>query len=150
MKDNDNIFLIYDPPVINEATDDPRMSVGPDSWRMGADMGTDAFDWRIWQDTSFGRTLTSRLRSSGLNVSVFDAGKTLSVTAGLEDSATGKTVTKTFIVVFAQPKKKGDLIPGYGKIWNSSTKFRTFSNIDQVANYVSSYVKSLVGVVRSR
>ncbi len=149
MEDNDNIFLIYDPPI-NEGTDDPRMSVGPDSWRMGSDMGTDAFDWRTWQDTSFGRTLTNRLHSAGINVSVFDAGKTLSVTAGLEDSATGKTVTKTFIVVFAQPKKKGDAIPGYGMIWKSSTKFRTFSSIDQVANYVSSYVRSLVSVVKTR
>ena len=66
---------------------------------------------------------------------VTDFGKWVVVTVGCHNHASGRTSTKTFLVVFEHK--------GNGIVVSSSTKWRSISGLDQAASYIRSACSSL-------
>lgn len=96
------------------------------------------YDWRVWSSAGFGRRLQNALpKSNGYYSEVLDCGKYVVVKASYTNVATGKTVGKQFIVVFDNANK------GDGKVFSTSTKWRTISSVEQATSYISSYISSL-------
>lgn len=97
-----------------------------------------AFDWRLWNSAGFGRQLQGMLHAGGgYAFEVTDMGKYVSCRASYHNLATGKTVAKTFIMAFDNPKL------GNGKVFATSTKWRTISNVNQAANYINQTIRSM-------
>lgn len=96
------------------------------------------YDWRLWTASGYGRRLQSYLQGgNGYSYEVTDMGKYVVVHATFHNLATGKTVSKTFVIAFDNPKI------GDGKVFATSTKWRTVSNVDQAANYIKSTIQSM-------
>ena len=107
---------------------------------MGPKGVINAYDWRVWSNAGFGRMLRNSLPSgAGYWSEVLDCGKYLSVKVGYSSVATGKSVSKTFLIVFDDPRQ------GDGTIYATSTRWRTISNYSQAASYIGSVIKNLSG-----
>lgn len=97
-----------------------------------------AYDPRLWTGSGYGRRLQSYLRSGdGYSFEVTDMGQYVAVRGSFHNLGTGKTVSKTFIIAFDNPKV------GDGRVFATSTKWRTVSNVDQAANYIKSTIQSM-------
>lgn len=98
----------------------------------------DRYDWRLWTGSGYGRRLQSYLSGGGgYSYEVTDMGQYVVVRASFHNLGTGKTVSKTFVIVFENPRI------GDGKVFATSTKWRTVSNVDQAANYIKSTIQSM-------
>lgn len=125
---------------INEAADGRYM--GRSNTHGAADQGPggmiNRYDWRVWSGSGYGKRLQAALGGgNGYAFEVTDMGQYVSVRATYHNSATGKTVSKTFIIVFDDPKF------GDGRIFATSTKWRTISSLDQAASYIRSTIQSM-------
>lgn len=101
-------------------------------------------DPRVWSAASFGRRLISGLpQTNGYYSEVLDCGKYVVCKASYVNPATGKGVSKQFVVVFDNPKT------GDGNVFCTSTKWRTISSVDQAVNYIGSYIKALAGTTNN-
>lgn len=124
---------------INEA--DGRI-VGRQGNTGAVDMGPggiiNKYDWRVWNGAGFGRQLSGQLGGGrGYAYEVSDMGQYVSCRASYHSVATGKTISKTFVISFENPKV------GDGKVFATSTKWRTISNVGQAANYIKSTIQAL-------
>lgn len=97
-----------------------------------------AYDWRLWSASGFGNRLRGMLSAGDGKKSfeVTDMGAYVVVRAAYHSTATGEGRTKTFVIAFDDPKV------GDGKIFTTSTKWRTFSSVQQAASYINSTVNS--------
>lgn len=112
--------------------------ITPNGREFGPNGMPQAVDWRVWSAAGFGRRLQNTLgRDPDYWAEVTDCGKYVTVTAGYHSVGAGRSNTKTFIIVFDDPKL------GDGKIFVTSTKWRTISSLDQAASYIGSVVRSL-------
>lgn len=97
----------------------------------------DAYDWRLYNGAGFGRQLQSLLGGgNGYSYEVTDMGKYVSVRGTYHNLAKGTSRSKVFVVAFEDPKI------GDGKVFATSTKWRTISNVGQAANYIKSTIQS--------
>lgn len=97
-------------------------------------------DFKIWTNSGFGRRLINGLpQGNGYSSEVLDCGKYVSCKVNYVNPSTGKGVSKQFVVVFENPKF------GDGKVFCTSTKWRTISSVDQAISYMGSYIRSLAG-----
>lgn len=95
-------------------------------------------DWRLFSGSGYGRRLQSSLPGgNGYSYDVTDMGKYVVVRGTGHNLATGKTVSKTFVIVFEDPKY------GDATVFATSTKWRTVSTVDQAASYIRSTIQSL-------
>lgn len=95
------------------------------------------YDWRLYSGSGYGRQLQAFLSGgNGYSYEVTDMGQYVVVRGTYHNLATGKTTSKTFVIVFDDPKT------GDGKIFATSTKWRTVSSINQAANYIKSTIQS--------
>lgn len=102
------------------------------------------YDWRVWNGAAFGRQLQGMLRSGGgYNFEVTDMGQYVACRASYHCVSTGKSISKVFIVAFDNPKL------GDGKVFATSTKWRTISTVQQAANYINSAIRSYQGWAES-
>lgn len=131
---------LYIKKPINESSD-PRIQgtkgytglkdYGPDGW-------INRYDPKIWNAAGFGQRLQRMFSmSSQFSIKVTDCGQYLSVTTSYHNIQSGVTKSKTFIIVFEDPKR------GDGKIFSTSTKWRTISNVDQAYSYIYSATKAM-------
>ncbi len=132
----DVILIIQQP--INEA--DGR-TAGRRNYSSAGDSGPGVYpgmyDWRVWDAAGFGRQLQRALSTEpGYAAEITDFGQYVSARVSYHNVATGKAVSKTFVIAFESPKW------GDGKVYASSTKWRTISNISQAAQYIKSYISS--------
>lgn len=103
---------------------------------VGADSGPGRYigapDPKMYANTNFGKSLRNMINGfgSGFFGEVSDFGKWVVVTVGYHDYITGKTSSKTFLIVFE--------IKGDGIVLSTSTKWRTISGVDQAASYIRS------------
>ena len=139
----DTVLILQHP--INEA--DAR-NFGKKGNHGVQDMGPggiiNAYDWRVWSGSGFGRRLQNSLNAgNGYAFEVSDMGQYVSVRASYHCHGTGKTISKTFIIAFDDPKW------GDGKIFATSTKWRTISNVDQAASYINQAIRSYTGAATS-
>ena len=136
---NDPIFI----QIINPINESDGRIVGRSGATGSYDKGpfyAGQYDWRVWNASSFGKQLQSYLGGgSGYNYCVTDMGKYVSVLATYHNSSTGKSVQKSFIVVFENPKV------GDATVFATSTKWRTVSNVGQVSNYIKQTIQSMIG-----
>lgn len=131
MKEEPTILIFEDDTRILGRTQRGNRDLGPNN-------NPGQPDWKVWAVTGFGRRLQHMLgRDSDYWAEVTDCGQYVAVTAGYHSVGAGRSNTKTFIISFDNPKY------GDGKIFSSSTKWRTISNIDQAASYISSVIRSL-------
>ena len=98
----------------------------------------DAYDWRLYNGAGFGRRLQSMLGGgNGYSYEVTDMGKYVSVRGTYHNLAKGTSRSKVFIVAFDNPKV------GDGKVFATSTKWRTISNVEQAASYIKTTIQAL-------
>ena len=124
--------------VVNNLNEDDRYHArrSPDSSPKGPGIYVGLEDPKMHANNNFGRALRDQLKGmTGSVVKVSDFGKYVSVDVGFHDYITGRTSTKTFLIVF---EYKGD-----GLVFSSSTKWRTISGVDQAVSYIRSACSSL-------
>ena len=111
---------------------------------MGPNGIINKFDWRVWNGAGFGRQLLGQLGGGrGYSFEVTDMGQYVSCRASYHCVATGKTISKSFIIAFENPKV------GDGKVFATSPKWRTISNVGQAANYIKSTIQALASQAES-
>lgn len=135
--------VLYIDRPINEMFD-PRTvgKKGPQGASLTGPGGkTSLTDYRAWSSAGFGQRLQSSLASLGRGYSaeVTDFGQYVSVRASYHNTVTGKTISKTYVVVF------DDINSGDGRVMVTSQKWRSISSFDQAASYIGSSIRSYSG-----
>jgi hypothetical protein len=144
----DGVLVLNEP--INEGNLDQVMGLGGADVRAtsaatGPHADRDAYsDYYYYQDPklfanwSFGKQLQNNLTNVGYGYSaeVADFGRYVTCKISYSNPPTGKTASKTFLVVFDPDGKTGN-------IFQNSNRYRTFSGVTQAASYIKSSVSSL-------
>lgn len=140
MKDIDTI--LYIDPMINEADEyNDRYytdKVADPSYKgKGKYLNVDVDDPRLYSTMAFGRSMQSELNNMGPEYSgeVTDFGKWVVVKINHHDFVSGRTSSKTFLVVF---KQKGN-----GIVLSTANKWRSISGYGQAINYIRSACQAL-------
>lgn len=131
---------------INEAISDPRnysrevpsIQVNPQGIYIGRK------DPKLMASWAFGKVLQRDLNSMGAGFScqVLDCGGEVAVTITHNTSDTGKSASKSFIIVF-------DDKSGKGIVKSSSTRWRTISGVGQAVSYIRSVGSALANYTNS-
>lgn len=124
-------ILVFDEPI-NEAS---RIKPGMADGSMHGPGGVvDIDDPKLRANDSLGRYIQQSLTSMGYGFwgEVSDFGKWVVVTVGHHNYITGKTATKTFLIVFNHDKRYTSVV------MTSSTKWRTITSYDQAVSYIKS------------
>ena len=124
---------------ITEAFGDERSytGVGP-----GRDVGKVPYMWyddpRLYASNAFGKLIQNDLNNWKQNFSakVTDFGKWVVVEVTCHNHITGRSASKTFLVVFDGGPKGTD--KGGGMILSTANKWRTISGYAQAASYIKS------------
>lgn len=97
----------------------------------------DTYDPKLYDMFSFGNSLRQSLNSMGTGFSceVTDFKKWVVVTVHHSNILTGKSASKTFLVVF-NPDKDGIVL-------STHNRYRTISGVDQAASYIRSACNAL-------
>lgn len=131
----DAILVLNEP--INEAT---RIVKGyPSGAEHGPGNYVDIDNPQLYMTNNIGRYLSNAFTNLGQGYwgEVSDFGKWIIVTAGHHNYATGRSSTKTFLIVFNHDKNYSSVV------MSSSTKWRTITSPDQAISYIKSYVSQL-------
>lgn len=138
MKKYDAILCVQEP--INEGGYDDRRYATKNP--QGNDRGlispyVNYDDPKMYANFSFGQTLQSRLNDMGKEYSakVTDFGKWVVAEVSHVNVVTGRSSSKTFLIVF---QNKGD-----GMVLSTHNKYRTISGVEQAASYIRSAASAL-------
>lgn len=101
-------------------------------------------DPSIWNFNSFGNSLQQSLSDigRGFEVEVTDFKKCIVVRSTYHNYVTGRSASKTFLIIFDNPK-------GDGIVMNTSAKWRSINGYSQAASYIKSSVQSLKNLTSS-
>lgn len=104
-------------------------------------------DWdnpKYYSQFSFGNTLQSMLSGlgKGFSAKVTEFGKWVVVDITYHNSMTGRSASKTFLIVF---QMKGD-----GIVLSTHNKYRSISGVSQAASYIRSAVSPLQNSTQSK
>ena len=142
----DTVLYVTEP--INEGNYDDRSHGNelPDArikWSKGGSYNYD--DPRLYANNAFGRVIQNELNSwkQGYSSKVTDFGKWVVVEVTYHHHVTGRSASKTFLVVFDGGPKGTD--KGGGMILSTANKWRTVSGATQAV----SYIKSASGALES-
>lgn len=104
----------------------------------------DSPDYKLLDAYTFGKVVRSSLAnlSAGYFSNVIDYGKYVIVTIGYNNSITGRSASKTYLIVF---QSKGD-----GVILSTSNKYRTISGAQQAISYIKSAASVLQNQTTSK
>jgi hypothetical protein len=141
IKEYDAILEVnYNLNDLNEGIDDRNYASNPVS---GADKPikgnySNYIDPKFYSSWSFGRQLRSILNGmgSGYSSEVTDFGQEIVVRVTHSDTVTGRSSSKTFLIIFTDKK-------GNAMVKNHSNKWRSVSGIDQAASYIRSICSNL-------
>lgn len=128
--------VLYVEPLINE--DDRYYTTKvPDASFKGKTQYVNWDDPKLWSPTAFGRIMQSELNSigGGFSAEVTDFGKWVVCKINHHNFVTGRTSSKTFLIVF---KQKGD-----GIVLSTANKWRSISGYGQAVSYIKSAAQSL-------
>lgn len=134
--------ILYVEQPINEASYDKRVyNNGKNKYLSGPkgfNMYPDADDPMLYNAYSFGNAVRQNLQNIGNGVSckVTDFKKWVVVEISHHDTITGKTSSKTFLIVFTKDK-------GSGIVLSTNNRFRTISGADQACSYIRSACSAL-------
>lgn len=136
-------ILYVENPCINES--DERLYAK----RIPGDVGGfsqyfDTDDPKLYTQFSFGNSLRSLLSnmSSGFSAEITDFKKWVTVRVTHNNILTGKSSSKTFLIVF---KSKSD-----GIVLSTHNKYRTISGVDQAASYIRNVCNSLTNETNNK
>lgn len=136
MKKYDAILYVTPEETINEVDrkNASRSPIGQDKYFKNA------WDWddpKLYDQFSFGQTLKSALNGLGAEWScnVTDFNKWVVVEMSHHNSITGRTSSKTFLVVFQEK--------GNGIVLSTHNKYRSISGVEQAISYIRNTSSSL-------
>lgn len=142
----DTILICNIDDIISEAHGDDRIHTH-DIPR--ADKGIVPYLWyddpKLYASNAFGRMMLSDLNNwrDGYSAKVSDFGKWVVVEVTHHNYITGRSASKTFLVVFNGGPKGTD--KGGGMVLSTANKYRTISGYSQA----TSYIKSASGALES-
>ena len=142
----DAILVCNTREFINEAVGDERSFTGAGP---GKNVGAVPYMWyddpRLYASNAFGRMMLNDLNNwkQGYSAKVTDFGKWVVVEVTHHNHVTGRSASKTFLVVFDGGPKGTD--KGGGMVLSTANKWRTISGYAQA----SSYIKSASGALES-
>lgn len=95
-------------------------------------------DPKLYASWSFGKQLQNSLSNpgNGYGCEVSDFGRYVTVKVTYSNPPTGRTASKSFLIVFDPDGKKGN-------IFQTSNRYRTFSGLSQATSYIKSCMSSL-------
>lgn len=136
MKKYDAILYVEPESLINEA-DRKNASKGMSGVNKYFKGSRDWDDPKLHNPYSFGQSLRSALNNlgGGWSCSVTDFNKWVVVEMCHHDVITGRTSSKTFLVVF---QEKGD-----GIVLSTHNKYRSISGVEQAISYIKSASSTL-------
>ena len=124
---------------VNEVYGDERSMAGAGP---GRDYGKSQYFWyddpKLYASNAFGRMMLADLNNwrSGYSAKVSDFGKWVVVDITYHHHVTGRSASKTFLVVFDGGPKGTD--KGGGMILSTANKWRTISGYGQAVSYIKS------------
>ena len=136
---------------INEAYGDERSYTGAGPGKIA---GKTPYLWyddpRLFAQNAFGKLMLNDLNSwrAGYSAKVSDFGKWVVVEITYHHHVTGRSASKTFLVVFDGGPKGTD--KGGGMIMSTANKWRTISGYSQAVSYIKSAVTSLEGATTQK
>lgn len=137
--------ILYVEPTLNEAAD-PRVSgkKGYLTSPKGFTQYMDTDDPKLYSTFSFGNTIRQILHNMGQGFScqVTDFKKWIVVTVTHSNMITGKSSSKTFLIVFQ--------LDGDGMVLTTHNRYRTISGVDQACSYIRSACYSLQNDTQTR
>ena len=137
--------------LINEGVGDDRF-YGKNN--VPKDTGKVPYLWyddpRLYASNAFGKTMLNDLNSfrTGYSAKVSDFGKWVTVEITYHNHVTGRSASKTFLVVFDGGPKGTD--KGGGMVMSTANKWRTISGYSQAVSYIKSAVSSLEGATTQK
>ena len=138
--------ILYVEPTVNEDTMDRRViNKGKvPSQTKGFSQYYLADDPRMYNAFSFGNAVRQSLNSMGQGYScqVIDFKKWVVVTVSYSSIITGKSSSKTFLIVFGQNKD--------GIVLSTHNRYRSISGVDQACSYIKSSCQALQSDVQNR
>lgn len=145
-----DVILVLDENAVNEAGLDTLMGTsGSDKRALSpqssyySDKGAYSDyayynDPKLYASWAFGKQLQNALTNigSGYSCEVGDYGRYVSVKVTYSNPPTGKSASKTFLIVFEPDGSKG-------YVFSTSNRYRTFSGLSNAASYIKSASSSL-------
>lgn len=135
----DTILLVK--PNINEAieTYDKRTTGrrSPSMTKGRNNLSISYIDPKYYGANAFGQRLRTTLHnmSTGFSSKVTDFGQWVTAEVTYHDSMTGRSASKTFLIVFTDGPD--------GMVMSTSNRYRSISGVDQAASYIISACSSL-------
>ena len=131
-------------PNINEAVDDRVYARKNPGITKGFSQYYDTDDPKMYDQFTFGNMMRQSLNNmgNGFSAEVTDFKKWVVVKVSYHNHITGKTSSKTFLIVF---KYKGD-----GIVLSTHNRYRTISGADQAISYIKSSMNSLTNDTQNR
>lgn len=136
MKKYDAILYIEDDNCILESDERIYAKDAPKTTK-GFKVSADWDDPKLYNHFSFGNLLKTNLDGMGKNFSnkIVDFKKWVTVEVTHHDIITGRSASKTFLIVF---KEKGN-----GIVLSTHNRYRSISGVDQAASYIRAACGSL-------
>lgn len=137
-------ILCIDPIDMVCEVDDRMVARGKPQPTTGFSKYYNADDPKLYSYFTFGNALRQTLNNmgAGFMAKVTDFKKWVVVEVSYHNTITGKTSSKTFLIVF---KQKGD-----GMVLTTHNRYRTISGVDQAASYIRSACGSLQSDAQNR
>ena len=136
---------------IDDIVNDINESYGDERYYAGAGPGKDAgkvpYLWyddpRLYASNAFGQLMLNDLNNwrKGYSAKVTDFGKWVVVEVTHHNVITGRSASKTFLVVFDGGPKGTD--KGVGMVLSTANKWRTISGYSQASSYIKSASSAL-------
>lgn len=142
----DTVLICNIDEMLNEAYGDERSYTGAG---YGGNVGKVPYMWyddpKLYANNAFGKMMLADLNSwkSGYSAKVSDFGKWVVIEVTYHHHVTGRSASKTFLVVFDGGPKGTD--KGGGMVLTTANKWRTISGYSQAV----SYIKSASGALES-
>lgn len=143
----DAVLICSADDFINEDYGDSRGYAGPNSGAIGVTKGKTPYTWyddpRLYASNAFGKMMLNDLNNwkRGYSAKVTDFGKWVVVEVTYHHHVTGRSASKTFLVVFDGGPKGND--PAGGMVLTTANKYRTISGYGQAVSYIKSAVSSI-------
>ena len=144
--------LVMDYNSINEAYGDERSYTGAGP---GKNVGKVPYMWyddpKLYASNAFGKMMLNDLNSwrAGYSSKVTDFGKWVVVEVTYHHHVTGRSASKTFLVVFDVDESNGSVKTG-GYVLSTANKWRSISGYGQAVSYIKSACSALEGATSQK
>lgn len=137
MKKYDAILYVEEEPIIKEMDERIYSRTATASTVKSLNKNAEWLDPKLFSPYAFGQSLSSALSNlgNGYSCKVTDFSKWIVVDVSHHDILTGRTSSKTFLIIF---KNKTE-----GTVFSTHNRYRTISGVGQAASYIRSAMSTL-------